>query len=275
MQNAVPSEAQNHVIHIWSVDAEAIFYILLPIVAVLAGRLARDRGDRRSRLAWTFAAVAVAVVFSFLWRARHPVDLAWQRYTAGVLFAIAIGMGLAALEIVAVAWARGLRRAALIGDGLFVLGWVVLLGLSGQGDAGAPLRTILSAIACALVMGGPLLRQWAGAGCSPWLDNRVMHAIGRWSYSIFLFHLVVLQQIASRVHFDSAWGTAAVVLPTVYVLAVALGALSFQLIEKPCMRFRGVSSQPTAKPQHEPVNLGAEPSAGSEPLPGVPDPQSA
>ena len=267
-----PSEARNLVVHVWSVDAEAMFYVLLPAAMFLLAWLFRGRGDRRTRLLVILGLLAAAAVLSLLWRARHPLEVPWQRHMPAIAFAIAIGMALGALEIPGIAWARGLKRPALLGGVMFGAGWAVLFGLSGEGQPGSPERTLVSALGCALIMGGPLVRQWAGAGCSRLLDNRPMHAVGRWSYSIYLFHLVILYQAHSRVDGDSPWSEAAIVVPVSVLGAIALGALSFQLIEKPCMRFRGLSSQPTAVPHKEPTNLAVGEEARGEPIPAEPEP---
>ena len=259
VQNYVPSPAQNSVIHLWSVDVEALYYLLLPIAALALMRLFRGRGTQRTRLAVTLGLLGALIVASLAWRDLHPQDVLWQRRLPALLFGLAVGMGLGALEIPGVAWAQRLRRPALLGNAMFAAGWaILLLAPATSAGPGALRRGVIATTGIALVMGGLLVRQWGGAGATRLLDNRVMHAIGRWSYSIFLFHLIVLHELVTHVHASTPPREfAAIIVPTL-VGATILGALSFRFIERPCMRFRGVSTQPAAPPVHVPPNVAAE-----------------
>ena len=149
---------------------------------------------------------------------------------------------------------------------MFALGWaVLLLAPVMHVGAGSLRRGVAAAIGVALVMGGPLIQQWAGAGALRILDNRAMHAVGRWSYSIYLFHLIVLHQLLEHVHASSPKKELALIIVPLYVGAFTLGALGFRFIERPMMRFRGFSSQPSAAPRHDPPNL--EVTEGTAPVP--------
>jgi peptidoglycan/LPS O-acetylase OafA/YrhL len=255
-QNYVSSPAQQQVLALWSVDVEALFYVLLPIGALLLMRLYRGRGTQRRRLWIVLGMLAAFIVVSLAWRAGHADQLVELRRLMGLLFALAIGMGLGALEIPGIHWARRLRSPKTIGTAMFVVGAaVVLFAPLGGGGPGSLKRSIGVAAGWALLMGGPLVQQWGGAGALRILDNRAMHAIGRWSYSIYLFHGIVLHEFLTNVDASSAADKIAVTLVPILVCAVAVGALSFHFIEKPFMRFRGVSTQPTDRPRHVPPNV--------------------
>jgi acetyltransferase len=255
-QNYVSSPAQVQVIHLWSVNVEALYYLFLPFVAYGLLRAFRHRGTQKQRLWFLLGVFAAIAIASIAWRAGHAQQLLVQRRLPALLFAICIGMALGALEIPGVAWARKLRSPRVLGGAMFFAGWAVILfaPLGGSGP-GSLRRTLGVAVGWALIMGGPLIQQWGGAGALRILDNRVMHAIGRWSYSIYLFHLLVLREWLSNVHTSSASEKVLITLGPVLLCAIAVGALGFQLIEKPCMRFRGFSTQPTTEPRHIPPNV--------------------
>ena len=255
-QNYVSSPAQQKVIGLWSIDVEAMFYVLLPIGALLLMRLYGGRGTQRTRLWIVLGVLAAFIVGSIAWRAGHADELVVLRRLMGLMFALSIGMALGALEIPGIHWARRLRSPKAIGTAMFVAGAaVILLAPLGGAGPGSLRRSMGVAVGWALLMGGPLVQQWGGAGALRILDNRAMHAIGRWSYSIYLFHGIVLHEFLTRVHASSPANEVAITLVPILACAVALGALGFHFIEKPFMRFRGISTQPTGRPRHIPPNV--------------------
>jgi len=94
-----------------------------------------------------------------------------------------------------------------------------------------------------LLYGGVLLAVLTHLN-SPWLwplRSRVAFGVGTISYALYLFHLPVLEFLEGR-------GLARPVLPVVaFAISIALSALSYVVIERPCLRFgRGVRYAPSS-----------------------------
>lgn len=64
------------------------------------------------------------------------------------------------------------------------------------------------------------------------MKSRVMTHIGNWSFSIYLWHFLILQRMGPFNHYNT----------TIYIVAIiaciGLGAISYYMIEEPCERFR-------------------------------------
>jgi len=244
VQNIVMSPAQESMVHTWTVDVETAFYVLLPLVTVGVMGLVRGRGTPRSRLLLVLGGLALVSLLSLVWRTMHATDEVWHNALPTFLFAFSVGIALAALETHAEHLAARVRRPRALGNAVCVSGVLILLAAGGIADRTSILRTLLLGAGLAGIVGGPLLRQWGGGGCSRVFDHGAAHAIGRWSYSVYLVHVPLMAFVNPRLHVDGVWSRVAVLGAITLLGSVALGALFFRFVERPCMRWRGASSQP-------------------------------
>jgi peptidoglycan/LPS O-acetylase OafA/YrhL len=212
---------------IWSLIVELQFYALLPLVAFVLARLAR--GSLRNAAVLLLAAgLAGAALRVYLLNHRHVADPRIVRSLITTAFFFTPGMLLA---LARVAWERrpDLRLPGLMGSSdAWLLASVPVWLLVFDDYA----RTPWAAVASFLVVGaaalplrtGPLIRA---------LDWRPLALIGVASYSLYLWHLPIINAL-ERHGIDSL--AALTVLGTGLSLVVAL--VSYRVIEAPFLRLR-------------------------------------
>lgn len=222
--------------HLWSLSVEVAFYLVLPLLALTVGRL-----PRRARILVFLAAGALSLGWAWLpfveatpapgvanrqiW---PPAYICW--FTVGLLAAEAEGHVPARLE-------RLLRRRPLWWGAALVIAWVA--GQEWYGPLGlvhpAPgefAARILAGAAFAAVLVVP----YALAPSPGWLTTGVMQALGRWSYSIFLWHVAVLAVVFPLTGQGLFQGGFWPVLVLTVLLTVPLAAASYVLVEDPARR---------------------------------------
>jgi peptidoglycan/LPS O-acetylase OafA/YrhL len=116
---------------------------------------------------------------------------------------------------------------------------------------------LLLATATGALVGGLLLREWAGRPAWRVLDNPPLHWLGERSYSIYLLHAVVITWVAWPSEASSPWQF--VWLAAIVLVGTTLGAaLLYRYVEQPAMRRRV-----RVAPSHHvpPVSLPGSPAA--------------
>ncbi|WP_441247974.1 acyltransferase family protein [Kitasatospora sp. McL0602] len=232
-------------LHFWSLAVEEQFYLVWgPVVALLAYLACRAlRRGRAVRLAVTaLAAVAGLASFALALRWTHgSVSLAylgtpsrvWQ-FAVGALVAVLPRQLRAQPRLQAQPWLRALRR--LCGwAGLAAIGWAVL-----RYDATTPYpgyAALLPTLGTAAVIlaDAPELRFGAGR----LLSLKVPRAIGRLSYSLYLWHWPVLVLAEARL------GTLGWPAKAALTAAAALPAYAaMRLVERPLRSNHTVAELP-------------------------------
>jgi peptidoglycan/LPS O-acetylase OafA/YrhL len=213
---------------LWSIVIELHFYVLLPLVAVVVARL--SRGSIR-----TAAALLVALgVASLLlrWFTLYGVEgepNPYLRYSLPSCFMFFVpGM---ALALLGVTWERR-RPAALdrwagtstawVAAGAAV--WLLMAVGTGRGHLAAP--------ASFLLVGACVLPLRDGAAVRA-LDWRPLAVVGVASYSLYVWHVLVVDELYQR-GLRSILPLLAVSLP----LCVAVALVSYAGIERPFLRLR-------------------------------------
>jgi peptidoglycan/LPS O-acetylase OafA/YrhL len=212
---------------IWSLIVELQFYALLPLVAFALARIAR--GSLRNAAVLLLAAgLAGAALRVELVNHHHTADPRIVRSLLTTAFFFVPGMLLALARI---AWDRRgeLRLPGLLGWGdawllaslpvwLFVFDdyartpWAAVASFLVVGAAALPLRP------------GPLIRA---------LDWRPLALIGVASYSLYLWHLPIVEALSRHgIH-----GLAALAALSVG-LSLAVAFVSYRVIEAPFLRLR-------------------------------------
>ncbi|MGP9759100.1 acyltransferase family protein [Corynebacterium sp. AOP12-C2-36] len=240
LQNYVPDGLVGGLTHLWSLCVEMFFYLLMPVLALAVGRR-----TRRVRVA---AIVAVGCL-SYVWPFVAWHDAAVNAHIMPWAFLSWFGVGLLAAELegwlqdaaggchvrtvdAVRRWARR-RWLWLLLAVLAVL--VAALdgpeGLVTAGDGEFARRNFYG-----LVFAACLIVPWAVAPASRVLDSAAMQALGRWSYSIFLWHMAMLSLVFPLLGIGLFQGEMLLVLVATVVLTIPVAALSYALVEDPARR---------------------------------------
>ena len=207
-------------LHLWSLSIEEQFYIVWPLLLMIAFKLAPKRGA--AAIALVFAASLAA---NLVLTERSPTlafYLPWSRF-----WELALGALLAHRELTSRSAAPSrLRTNLAFATGVLVL--VLGLALLNESQPFPGWRALVPTLGCALIIACP---------GSTWservLGNRPAQALGTISYPLYLWHWPLFS-FAAIVGFDAAWAPFALAM-----LAVALASLTYVLVEKPVARLFG------------------------------------
>ncbi|MFE3546552.1 acyltransferase family protein [Nocardia sp. NPDC059177] len=238
LQVFVPLTLTDGLTQMWSLSVEVAFYLVLPL---LAWAIVRLRGAAaRWRVPVLCALIAVSLTWN-LWPVPTPDAIHADNWLPAYLPWFGAGMLLAELiHLVPPAsrWGRALSNQPLM--------WAIALVafLISATEYGGPagleraepwqyaMKTVLGMI-LGFGLLAPLVLRPAEATPHRWLESRTAAILGRWSYGIFLWHLVVLTMVFpvfAILPFNGHFGY-------VLVLTVAgtlpLAAASYALIEEP------------------------------------------
>lgn len=213
-----PASHDNWLLHTWSLAVEGQFYLLLPLLILLIWRL---RAGPRALLIIIVMMLLMSLARS-TWLAFNSPDSAffllqsraWQLLAGAAVFLLSQGQ-----------WVRlGRSVARLAGSA----GLLLILGTAMTVNASTPWPGL---IAIAPVAGTALilLVAWQSA----WMRLAPVHYLGLSSYSIYLWHWPVFVALA----FLGLAGQPLAVIAGMS-LAIALGLLSWRLIENPARRSR-------------------------------------
>lgn len=203
----------------WSLGVEEQFYLVYPVVVLLVASVGRH-WSLRAKLGVALSAI---IVGSFSWAALHPVAASASTFArswelaVGALLAVATGYfkKLAAPSAVVMTWA-GLA-------GLTVIAFFLPYRGSYAGTT-----AVLPVAAAALIIAGGTAAPRAGAEAL--LKLGPFKWVGRWSYSLYLWHwpvIYVSQQYWGWGHVNQVGRTA------LAFFALVLSAVTYFCIENP------------------------------------------
>ncbi len=209
--------------HLWSLAVEIQFYAVIPLVVA-----ALLRWNRKCSVAALCAGIALStLVMAVLYRSQDPsrayygTDARLGALLAGVLLALVLLPGEARRE--PPRWLGGIGAF-----GVVALVW--LFSVAGGGSRPVFLGGfLLCRLATALVIAGALQR----GPCAALLSRSLLSWLGRRSYSIYLWHWPLL--VLLRPGVDVAWPPL-VAVGVALTGALALGHLSYELVERPFLR---------------------------------------
>ena len=203
-------------LHTWSLSVEWQFYLLYPLFVVAVHRLFRRPGGVAGALWAVFlASLAWSAWLAFANPAKAFFLLptrAWEMLAGGLIFVHQDACNRLARER---RWLEPTGLAAILAASMLF-----------SPDTPWP------GLAALLPVAGTALVLLDSGGRTRLLGSAALQGIGRWSYSIYLWHwpfVVWLHQSQSRQH--GAWIAAGM------AASVLLGWLSFRLVENPARRF--------------------------------------
>jgi peptidoglycan/LPS O-acetylase OafA/YrhL len=238
----------------WSLSVEVSFYLLMPLFAWLLMRLRGPRARWRVPvllsaavvcLAWAWVAEQLPLAPGVEAKNWLPGHLPW--FIAGLLLAELVVSGSAGM--LARVGSRPIAMAT-VAAAAFALSCTELAGPTGL----APLAPWQFAVKIVLgaVLGfallGPLVlgvpRQHR------LLDSAPMQALGRWSYSMFIWHLAVLTAVFPLAQVIPFSGSMPVVWGVTVLLSIGVSAASYSWLEDPARQWlrRWEAGSPTKAP---------------------------
>jgi peptidoglycan/LPS O-acetylase OafA/YrhL len=229
----VPLTLSPGLTQMWSLSVEVTFYLVLPLLALMARRL-----PVRARM----PALAAAGLVSLGWTLipfHTPFGVSAVNWPPAFVSWFVAGMLLAELTVTPVGWPHRLARKrilmAVIAVGAFLIAASPLAGPEGL-IPGAPHQFVVK-IAMGAVLAGALLAPLVLD--EPDTSHRIlgsttMVTLGRWSYGLFIWHLAALWMVFPIIGEFAFNGHMPVVLVLTVVFGFAIAAVSYSLIESPC-----------------------------------------
>ena len=274
VQNYWPGDISQFVEHVWSIDVEVGFYLLLPAVAVVVTRVARSRLGFRDRLRLLLWLLLAGIAAGMVLILSELAGSGENRTMPGWLSIFLLGVLLAAIEPTALARLRGRRVASALAVALLVGGAfsAALYLRFSLGDRPSPewaLWTLLTAAGC--LVAAPLTLQWGGRPCWRALDNKVLRWIGKRSYSVYLLHvlpIILVTPLVASLGDGSLWDMLLALLALELAILLPAAALSYRFVERPFLalkrRRRVGSLRPmSARPRSARAQSGDRPASDS------------
>lgn len=221
--------------HYWSLSLEEQFYVLWPLIMLLAAwaGVTFFRGRRRTAVVVTLAAVSAAsLLFSVVFTITNPAPAYFVTFTRMWEF----GLG----AMIALVPALRIRHAV----GSFVLGWAGILALlytAFRFDATTAFpgyAALLPALGAAAVIAASNTNRW-------WYPTRIlsiapMRFTGDISYSLYLWHWPLII-IAPSVPF---WGLSIYHRVALLAICFVLAWLTKRFVEDPARGWRVLTRRP-------------------------------
>jgi peptidoglycan/LPS O-acetylase OafA/YrhL len=234
----------------WSLCTEVAFYVLLPLVAPLISVSARTLTGRRRLVVALGGACVVAWIWTGLAAASHLPTTA-STWLPGHLDWFAVGIALAVVERQARLTPTGAAArardeiAAHPGSVLLLAGAVVWLAgtplagprtLAAVAPGTAIFKEALYACLAALLVAAVGAVDQRSGPVHAVLGHPAMQHLGRVSYGVFLWHLLVLTAVLNVLGKDPFTGGFWPVLLLTVAGTVAVASVSWTLLEGPVLR---------------------------------------
>ncbi|MUL78574.1 acyltransferase [Mycolicibacterium sp. CBMA 226] len=232
-QVSVPKTLIAGLTQMWSLSVEMAFYLVVPLLALLAAKLAP-----RLRI----PVIAGVALLSFGW-GYLPIPAYYGANPLNWLPAyaswFAVGMLLAEWMFRPFSWLHRLARQRSTLMVVAVVAFLVAaspLAMPG-GHHHATLGQFIARTALGAVVAGALLAPLvldAPGDQHRVLGSAPMVTLGRWSYGLFLWHLAALDMVLAMLGQAAFPGALPVVMVLTTTFGFAVAAVSYALLEEPC-----------------------------------------
>jgi peptidoglycan/LPS O-acetylase OafA/YrhL len=241
----------------WSLVVELQFYILLPVLALAIRAVARRSFGRAGLFLGALALASLAVRVSTVALASHP-DIRWAYSLPATFLFFVSGLSLALVRVRWTSQYPSWLKGPLRHSDLWILAsvplWLVTFWRYNL-DA-------TTAVASFLVVGAAALPLKRGTMVRC-LDWRPLAILGTASYSLYMWHLPIVEHVAR-----AGWSPAGFLplLALLLPICLVVGLASYVTIEAPFLRLRRSWSGRSRTP---PAPVVA-PAAGTTPAAGTP-----
>lgn len=244
--------------HLWSLSVEVGFYLALPLLAVTVGRL-----PRRGRIVVILGLAVGSLGWAFLpWVMAGPDPAAGvpNRQIWPPAYAPWFAVGLLAAEVEGrvppvVRRALGVRWVwwllALVTAWVAGQEWFGPIGLTHPDPAEFARRVVAGTVFAAAIVVPEALDPGARGG--RWLLTPLMQALGRWSYSIFLWHVAMLSLAFPLLGIEWFSGGFWPVLLVTLALTLPVAAASYVFLEEPGKRLVRAATRRRARTVESPA----------------------
>lgn len=245
----------------WSLATEVAFYVILPIIAWIAGTRGRGNPDASARFQLVVLAGAVLLAWAFT-VLRVTGALGTSTITGywlpGFLDWFALGMAAAVIQVRTSmpgppAWMSATRVVSrstgwclLIAGGLAIIAATPIAGPLTF-DPAQPNSLVIKHLLYGAIATFLLLPGFLGVGDTPpgpltdrswwWraLSSPVAVYLGTISYGVFLWHLVLLRFVQNALDLPVFAGGFWIVWPLVVIASIAFASASWWLLERPIL----------------------------------------
>lgn len=234
----VPLTLTEGMTQMWSLSVEVAFYLLLPLFGLLM------IGLRGEAARYRIPVLLVTAILTLSWAfvpVSTPEAIHHDNWLPGYFPWFAAGMVLAEYSTRQETWMHRLaaRRVvvAVIAVVAFALSATSIAGPQGlvrpeswQFEVKIVLGAVLAfALLAPLVLAGEHRKHTV-------LEHPVTLALGRWSYGIFIWHLVILAMVFPVFGIIPFSGHFVLVLAVTVALSIPVAAASYALVEEPVRR---------------------------------------
>ena len=219
-------------LHTWSLGVEEQFYLVWPLLVVAAmgaWKYAKHTANL-TRLKWLFGAIFVAsFALSLYWTHRSPMlafymmpSRAWQFALGAIVFLLVGSPAFGASTVVAQsAWLRAMGWLGLL---MLLLASLLIARTTPYPGTWALLPSFGAAL---ILAAGAQQQAWVGR----LLSWQPMQALGRVSYSWYLWHWPILLLGATLLNIGDGWNRLLLV-----VASLLIAAASYHFFETPIRR---------------------------------------
>ena len=242
---------------LWSLSTEVMFYLVLPLAALLVGRLSAGRGPRAqvgallglAAATWCFRLVVAIGPLPRDWSFVRTLPAVADWFVVGMLLAVAIGVPAFRDRASALVQALPLHLYALAG----LIFWLLTTRSAGPYDLATPTawQASVKHLGYAVVAGLLVAPSVLGArtALSPFLRSRALTYLGTISYGVFLWHLPLMFWVRARFDYELFDGHFWVTVALTAALSVAVAAASWHLLEAPVQSWARRRTPPTPVPE--------------------------
>ena len=229
--------------HTWSLAIEEHFYLLFPIALVL---LIGKKWSRRAIFTlFGLLIVVIAVHRAFLWGPSsaevNRVFYGFDTRADGLLVGCMLGLIASWGRLPSIRWFQALPGVLALFFAVLFVSWD-----SPYYAYGLPVINLSAALVLDFVL----------ASRVAWLNNKALVWVGTISYGLYLWHNLIFILVRERLT-ESPWG----ILILGSVVSIACAAMSYYLLEKPCLKLKNRFTTPPARTESfDGAVLGSQPS---------------